>query len=69
MFRKKLKGGNQKKMKEQIMNRLTYLTEQIEEAYDIINDENTPSNVKEFNEGVVVSLVAETIWLKMLLQS
>jgi hypothetical protein len=57
------------KMKEQIMNRLTYLTEQIEEAYDIINDENTPSNVKEFNEGVAVSLVAETIWLKMLLQS
>ena len=56
-------------MKEQIMNRLTYLTEQIEEAYDIINDENTLSNVKEFNEGVVVSLVAETIWLKMLLQS
>lgn len=56
-------------MKEQIMNRLTYLTEQIEEAYDIINDENTPSNVKEFNEGVAVSLIAETIWLKMLLQS
>ena len=56
-------------MKEQITNRLTYLTKQVEEAYEIINDENTPSNVKEFNEGVVVSLVAETIWLKMLLQA
>ena len=56
-------------MKEQIMNRLTYLTKQIEEAYETINDENTSSNVKEFNEGVAVSLVAETIWLKMLLQA
>jgi hypothetical protein len=57
------------KMKEQIMNRLIYLTEQIEEAEDIVNDDKAPEKVKEFHEGVIVALVAETIWLKMLLQS
>lgn len=56
-------------MKEEIMKRLTYLTEQIEDAQDIVNDDKAPEKVKEFHEGVIVALVAETIWLKMLLQS